>query len=163
MIESRRLPGHGVLRRDVSDCESNSGDLPLRNAAVVGSALVLSALAVLPASAQEVPGFYRSVQRGHTVRVIGFFEVDPTCRSAGRTTINLLTPPRGGRLAMEDGTVFPKFPASNVRATCNRRRVPATNIYYTASPDFVGDDSFTVETVSPSGRASQSRWSVHVD
>ena len=130
--------------------------------AVAVGVLNVMPLSIACAMPQQMPDFYRSVERGHTVRVIGFYTIDPNCKSLGRTIINLLTPPRGGSLSLMEKPIHPKFQSTNIHYVCNKRLVPATNIYYTALPYFSGEDSFTVESVDPNGFAAQSKWTVHV-
>ena len=134
----------------------------LTRAAVAACGIVLLGLPGRSALAQADRTPKDTVERGGTIRVIGFFDVDPTCRSNGRTIVTLVTPPHGGRVAVRYGSVKPKFPDTNVRVVCNVRRVPSTDLYYTASPEFSGSDSFTIEQVYPTGYARQTTYTIEV-
>ena len=116
------------------------------------------------ASAQvaQASPFYRLVAAGRTLRVDAFTAMNPDCSSQGPTTVNLVSAPRGGQVTVGRDVDYPNYAALNVRAACDRRRVPQTTIEYRASPGFVGRDQFTVELQFPGGLARTVRYFVNV-
>ena len=128
-------------------------------AAALGS---LCSTAVEAQAIQRIASGYLVVDHGRSIKLGSYSSLDPDCRSMGRTTLNLLTPPQGGQVEIQDGYDFPNFPSNNVRSACNRRRVLATLIFYKAAANFVGPDTFTVESVAPNGFSSQLRYVVNV-
>ena len=112
--------------------------------------------------AQQTTPFYRVVEHGRTLKVGSYGSYDPDCRSIGYSSINLLSAPQGGQVQTAPGRDYPNFATGNIRFRCNRERLPATILYYQASPRFVGTDSFTVEIVSANGHAFQTTWTIYV-
>lgn len=90
------------------------------------------------------------------------FSIDPTCHSLGTSSVNLLVAPNGGTVQTRIERGFPMYPMSNVRSRCSTRRLPATVVYYSARPDFVGSDIFDAEVVFPDGFAQKRRYYVNV-
>lgn len=125
------------------------------------AALSAGVAPVLAQTQQVTPG-YKVVGRGQTIKLGAYGSFDPDCRSLGRPSVNLLSAPQGGRAEIEDGYDYPAFAANNVRFRCDRVRGPEAVLYYHASRDFVGQDSFMIEVVFATGEARQYRWTVYV-
>lgn len=127
---------------------------------VLGAAL----LGLLPTRSfawpQPVPTVEKVVRPGQTQKFGWFLSVDPTCRSIGPWTVNLIDPPGKGRVMVEQGSEYPSFPSMNPRSACNKRKVPATRLIYSAPPGAGDDDQFTIEIVDPLGNAKQVRYHV---
>ena len=125
---------------------------------------IVCATAATPvlSQSQQVSPNYRVVEHGHAIKLAGYGSFDADCRSLGRATINLVSPPQGGQVETEAGSDFPNFTAQNVRWKCDRIRGPETILYYNAAPNFTGADNFTVEIVFSDGSARQERWTVNV-
>lgn len=105
---------------------------------------------------------YKVVAAGQRVKMDTLASLDPTCRSLGRTEVNLLTAPQGGQVETLLGRDYPAYVAANVRSVCDKQRVPVTMIFYRASPGFSGSDSFDAEIVFPQGNARRVRYKVEV-
>lgn len=122
---------------------------------VLGIALAI--IAPLPAKAD-----YKVVAAGQRVKMDTLSSLDPTCRSLGTTDVNLITAPQGGQVETVLGHEYPYYAAANVRAVCDKRRVPVTMIYNRASPGFSGSDSFDAEVLFPDGTARRVHYTVQV-
>ena len=136
-------------------------DLVMIAAAAVFVPAVLTAGPATAQVAQASP-YYRVVAAGRTLRVDAYTAMNPDCSSRGPTTVNLLSAPRGGQITVGRAYEYPNYVAANVRSACDRRRVAQTTLDYRASPDFVGQDQFTVELQFPGGIARTVRYFVNV-
>lgn len=123
--------------------------------------MVMAMVGLGPAQAQ-VSRDYKVVAAGQRVRVDTLTSLDPNCKSRGTTEVNLLTAPRGGQVETTIGREYASYVAANVRSVCDKQRVPATMIYYRASPDFSGPDSFDAEILFPGGTARRIHYTVQV-
>ncbi|MFH6782102.1 MULTISPECIES: hypothetical protein [Methylobacterium] len=127
---------------------------------VLGAALVCLAPTSAFAWPRPVPTVEKVVKPGQAQKIGWFVSVDPTCRSVGAWTVNLIEPPGKGRITVEQGSEYPEFPPTNPRSACNKRKVPATRLIYAAPPGAGDDDQFTIEIVDPLGNAKQVRYHV---
>ena len=132
--------------------------------AVLGRTAAVCALIAAPgsASAQRIFGTYKVIPAGSTAKVGFHYIVRADCRSEGTTTVNVVTPPKGGEILTAPGSGHTHFAARSKFARCNGRLMPGTDILYRASPDFTGTDSFVVEDVYPDGTARQFPMTVSV-
>ena len=105
---------------------------------------------------------YKVVAAGQRVRMDEIGSLDPTCRSRGTTEVNLITAPQNGQVETSLGHDYPFYAAANIRAACDKRRVPLTMIFCHASPSFSAWDSFVAELVFPGGTARRVRYTVQV-
>jgi len=121
-------------------------------------------LIALPGFAQASPTFVteRVVGAGRTQKIGYFAAIDPTCHSMGQMTINLLDEPHGGRIQVMQGREYPSFATFNTRSSCNKSKLPATQLFYAAAPGYTGEDEFTIEVVGPLGAAQRWRYRVTV-
>ncbi len=106
--------------------------------------------------------FYKTVSPGGRIKVTWYVTLDAGCHTLGETRINLVRPPEGGTLETAHGSEYPTFGSSNPRYACNRRKAPATDLYYHAGASFSGIDTFDVEAVSPDGTARKYRYAIVV-
>lgn len=131
--------------------------------------LGLAALAAAPATAQTVvvaptivagaadTDSYRELNMiknavpGQKVRIWYALSIERDCSTAGAMVTQILEVPEHGLAVVENGKEFPNFPAGNPRSACNTRRVPASEVYYTAKADFTGRDSFVMRNSTPDG------------
>ena len=132
----------------------------MRLAIIAAATLLMGGSA--SAQVQRLTPDYRVVEHGRSIKVDAYGTYDPDCRTVGRVTINLISAPRGGTVETADGRDYPRFNQSNVRFHCNSRRLPALLLYYRASPDFAGTDTFVVEGIFGDGTARQNRYTVYV-
>ena len=87
-----------------------------------------------------------------TVRIGFFYALDPTCATIGLPTVSVVAGPSGGTIEARHVRDYPNFPTSNVRAKCDTRKVPVTEVLYRAAPGFVGTDTVIYEVVFPRGQ-----------
>lgn len=86
-----------------------------------------------------------------------YLNVQPDCSSGPLPTIRLVTPPGAGKVVVKSA----KAKATNYKA-CLALEVPAYVAYYKSPPEFVGDDSLTIEVKYPSGRTEFQKITVKV-
>ncbi len=126
--------------------------------------LAAGLLSMLPTSAfawqRPVPTVEKVVRPGTTLKIGWFISVDPTCRSLGPMTVNLIEPPEKGRILVEQGPEFSSFPPGNPRSACNKRKTSATRLIYSAPPGPADDDRFTIEIVDSLGDARRVNYHV---
>lgn len=109
-----------------------------------------------------MPTVEKVVRPGQTQKIAWFLALDPTCRSMGPMTINLIEPPAKGRIMIEEGLEYPAFATGNPRSACNKRKVTASRLIYSAPPGVADDDQFAVEIVGPLGSARRVRYHVEL-
>ncbi len=127
---------------------------------VFGAAL----LCLMPTTAFAWPRPILTVEKvvapGQTRKIAWFVSLDPTCRSLGPWTVNLIESPGKEQIMIEQGSEYPGFSPANPRSACNKRKVPATRILYSAPPGGPDDDQFIIEIVDPLGNAQRLRYHV---
>ena len=101
--------------------------------------------------AQYNPAPHLVVRSGGQVVMYRLTSLNPDCTSRGYATVNLLEAPRGGEALVADKRDYVAFWPGNPRSACNKRKVPATEIIYKASPGFVGNDAFKAEIIDSEG------------
>jgi hypothetical protein len=82
------------------------------------------------------------------VRIGSFYALDPLCVSLGRPSVTLVSAPIGGRVETRETRDYPNFPTSNVRARCDLRKVPVTEVL----SGFRGVDTVVFQVVFPRGQ-----------
>ena len=115
-------------------------------------------IAAVPAQAQD----YKTAVGGSPIELRRAWSTNPDCTGAGSVTMRLSGAPQHGRVTFTRGGVFPNFPASNVRAHCNTRRVPGITAHYTAQRGYSGPDSASIEIFFPDGSAVSRSFSISV-
>jgi hypothetical protein len=83
--------------------------------------------------------------------------VKPDCTSGPLPTIRLASPPSSGRVIVKTG----KVKATNFKS-CLALEVPAYVAFYRSSPNFVGDDSLTIEVKYANGQMEIQKITVNV-
>jgi hypothetical protein len=117
-------------------------------------ALLLLAAALVPALPLAAAAQVRTTSRQYTgtpladVNVGVFASIRKNCTAGPPPTIRLATPPAHGKLTVKQGHVR----ATNLRQ-CLATDLPAFVAFYRANPDFVGEDTFTLEVVSANGKS----------
>lgn len=80
------------------------------------------------------------------------YATNPDCSSAGAVVMRVAQAPEHGRVSIRRAGVFPRFPASNPRSVCNRRRVPGMRATYVSQRGYVGPDFVVLKVLFPTGR-----------
>ncbi|WP_426442485.1 hypothetical protein [Bradyrhizobium genosp. P] len=86
-----------------------------------------------------------------------YLNVLPDCTSGPLPTIRLVSPPAAGKVVVKTG----KAKATNYKA-CLALEVPAYVAFYKSPPEFLGDDTFTLEVKYAGGRAEIQKFTVKV-
>ena len=86
-----------------------------------------------------------------------FINVRPDCTSGPLPSIRLASPPASGKVVVKSA----KMKATNYKA-CLALEVPAYVAFYKSQPNFVGDDTLTIEIKYPGGRTEVQRITVEV-
>jgi hypothetical protein len=124
-------------------------------------ALGLTAAGGTGAQAQVSRPYY-VVASGRTLEVAKYTIVNPDCSSMGRTAVNLVEAARAGEVRVGSAGRYMAYASGNPRAACNRRRIPTTVVTYRSMPGFVGQDTFVIEAIFPTGIAQRARITVNV-
>jgi hypothetical protein len=103
-----------------------------------------------------------TVAADHQARVYYTYSTNPDCTSFGQVIVRLTQAPQHGRVTIRNATVYPNFPASNIRSVCNRRRVPGVEAHYIPERGYTGPDSVSFETIFPDGLYRQSTATISV-
>lgn len=79
---------------------------------------------------------------------VGFFiTIKPDCTAGPLPVIRLVTPPVHGKVTVRRG----RLQATNLKQ-CLGADLPAFVALYRSAPDYVGQDTFTIEVVGASGK-----------
>ncbi|MBL0406068.1 hypothetical protein JKG68_19080 [Microvirga aerilata] len=124
--------------------------------------LLLGALAVAGCNTTGSTMSTKVVLNGRTLKVDTWGSLNPECVSTGSTSIRVLEQPRNGRIEIKEAMDFSTYPKDNIRAHCNAKRTPATQVLYTPSPGYKGPDTFQVEGIFPNGSTRITRYSLDV-
>jgi len=77
--------------------------------------------------------------------------IDPDCSEHPGYTLSVVEPPSHGEVNVVAEPMYLAFPPNNPRSACNRRKVPAKQAYYTASPGYSGHDRLVLEGMTEDG------------
>lgn len=102
------------------------------------------------------------VLSGRPLKVDTYGSLNPECVSTGAVIIRVLEQPRHGQVETKKAMDFSTFPKANIRAHCNTKRTPATQVVYISSPGYIGSDTFQVEAIFPNGSTRTTRYSLDV-
>jgi hypothetical protein len=94
----------------------------------------------------------RGAASGVAQKFNAYYAVTPECTSAGPMTVKVVKAPEHGSLKIEDGEGYPNYDKDNVRFACNKVKVPVTQLVYTSNPNYVGQDTITLDAWGPGGR-----------
>lgn len=86
-----------------------------------------------------------------------FINVRPDCTSGPLPSIRLASPPASGNVVVKSA----KMKATNYKA-CLALEVPAYVAFYKSPPNFLGDDTLTIEVKYPGGRTEVQKITVKV-
>lgn len=115
-------------------------------------------LTIVMLSAHSANAQTKTVVAGKPFRLDFAYSTNPDCTSTGDVVVRVTSPPSNGSVSIYKSSVFPNFPASNVRSACNTRRVPGTIATYTARRGYTGSDTVSLEMIFPSGLHRQQTY-----
>jgi hypothetical protein len=104
----------------------------------------------------------RGAVSGQKQVIVSFYATAPDCTSLGYPTLKLAKPPQHGQVSIEKGTAFAAFGKDDPRSVCNGKAVPATVIYYTSQPGFIGADSVDFERIGVAGAYGYHAYTINV-
>jgi hypothetical protein len=102
------------------------------------------------------------VASGRPLLLYQAYATNPNCTSAGTVVVRVAQPPDHGRVNIRQTGVFPRFPESNLRNVCNRRRVPGVEATYVSQRGYIGSDFTVLEVLFPAGRGVRVRLPIRV-
>jgi hypothetical protein len=102
------------------------------------------------------------VASGRPLMLYQAYATNPDCTSAGTVVLRIAQPPEHGRITIHQTGVFPRFPESNPRNVCNRRRVPGVEATYVSQRGYLGPDFVVLEALFPAGRGVSVRLPIRV-
>jgi hypothetical protein len=109
-----------------------------------------------PAYAQKV------VASGRPLMLYEAYSTNPDCSSAGAVVVRVAQGPEHGRVSVRPTGIFPKFPESNPRSVCNRRRVAGMQATYVSQRGYTGPDHVVLEALFPAGQGRRITMSIRV-
>jgi hypothetical protein len=110
--------------------------------------LVVFGLLLSMASAQAE----KVVASGRPLMLYQAYSTNPDCTSAGAVVLRIAQAPEHGRVSIHHAGIFPRFPDSNPRSVCNRRRVSGMQATYVSQRGYIGSDFVVLEALFPAGR-----------
>jgi hypothetical protein len=102
------------------------------------------------------------VASGKPLMLYSAYATNPDCTSAGAVVLRVAQPPEHGRVTIRQTGVFPRFPETNVRSICDRRRVPGVQATYISQRGYIGPDFIVLEALFPAGRGVSVRLPIRV-
>lgn len=105
---------------------------------------------------------HRYVPAGQTMRIDFFYSINPDCTSIGYAAIRPTSQPQHGTLKIENTTGFTAFPATNIRAECNKRRSDGVALTYEPEADYTGPDTIDVDIIWAHGTFRKVRYAIEV-
>jgi len=104
----------------------------------------------------------RGALSGQKQLIASFYAVASNCTSAGYPTLKLAKPPQHGQVSVEQGTEIATFGRDDPRRPCNGEEFPATTLYYTSEPGFVGTDSVAFDRIGVRGAYGYHVYTINV-
>jgi hypothetical protein len=120
------------------------------------------AIALLSATAAQGQSVTKYAVSGLPLKLDFAASVNPDCSSIGRPTVRLSRAPEHGHATVTQATDFPRFPPSNIRSECNRRRVAGAAINYVSQRGFIGTDYVEAEIIFASGSLRHESFTINV-
>lgn len=133
----------------------------LKNVIVFTAGVLLMAPAIASAQTASEPPTTITVRAGQPSMINYYYSLNRDCSSRGPVEVTLSEPPSHGQASADEGRMKPRFARGDGMAACNRRRVPATRVFYEPDPDAV-EDSFTLSLTFPNGETAQEAYQVTV-
>jgi len=108
--------------------------------------------------AQQVRGASSGVRQ----QIAEFYYVNSDCTSGGYPLLKVAKPPQHGQISVEQGTAYADYTKDSTHAACNGKKVPATLIFYTSEPGFVGSDSAAFDRIGVLGAYGYHDYTINV-
>ena len=102
------------------------------------------------------------VASGRPLLLYQAYSTNPDCSSAGTVVLRIAQAPEHGRVSIRQAGVFQRFPESNPRSACNRRRVSGVEATYVSQRGYLGPDLVVLEALFPAGRGVSIRLPIRV-
>jgi hypothetical protein len=116
-------------------------------AGIVLVAQVAGAAAIeKPADLQE-----RTVATGLKTRVSAHYLLQADCSSGGDTVVRILTPPKQGKVEIEEHPVVMSYPKDNAASACNGKSIPGKVVLYQSNDGYTGKDEVQLEIFFQNG------------
>ncbi len=115
-----------------------------------------------PPSPPPIVELSRVASADKQLQVAFLYALNPDCSVIGAPTVHIMEQPHSGKVAVENGTGFSAFPASNTRFKCNSNRSDGVVISYTPNPGYTGADSIMMEIIYPDGSAAKRHYAIDV-
>jgi hypothetical protein len=93
----------------------------------------------------------RGALSGQRQILASFYAAASDCTSLGYPTLKVAKAPKHGEVSVEQGTALADFEKDDARNVCNGKSLPATVIYYTSEPGFIGTDTAEFERIGVRG------------
>lgn len=104
----------------------------------------------------------RGALSGAKQQIAEFYFVNPDCTSGGYPTLKVAKQPQHGQISIEQGTAYAEFTRDKAFAACNGKKVPATLVYYTSEPGFVGSDEVALDRIGVLGAYGYHDYTINV-
>jgi hypothetical protein len=85
------------------------------------------------------------------IRIWANAAINPDCTEHPGVALSVVTPPAHGAVRLVEEPIYMAYPAANPRSTCNDRKVPGREAFYTAAARFTGHDHLVLQGVQPEG------------
>jgi hypothetical protein len=117
-----------------------------------------------PVTARQTTGvpILRGALSGQRQIIASYYATAPDCTSLGYPTLKVAKAPKHGKVSVEQGTALADFQKDDARSVCNGKSVPATVIYYTSAPGFIGNDSAEFERIDVRGANGYQIYAINV-
>jgi|GEM_PF-2635477 len=93
----------------------------------------------------------RGALSGQRQQIFSVYNNANDCSTTGYPTMKVAKPPQHGQVSVEQGSAIAAYPKTDIRNICNGKSVPATVIYYTSEPGFIGTDSVAFDRIGTTG------------
>ena len=104
----------------------------------------------------------RGALSGTRQQIAEFYFVNPDCSTNGTPTLKMAKAPQHGTIEVVQGTAFADFAKTSTEGACNGKKVPATLIFYTSEPGFIGADSVAFERIGVAGAYGYHDYTINV-
>ncbi|MDG3443649.1 hypothetical protein [Nitrospirillum amazonense] len=141
------VAGCAVQHVQVVPVTMNGGPAP-RPAGTVGTPEKVMLTRTVPVGQERELNFYQGLHED--------------CAPISGITVEILTAPAHGTASLRDGTDYPTFPAGNPRAACNKKAMPAQQLWYQPAPGYTGADVLEVQVFYPMGTAQKQTYTINI-
>lgn len=117
---------------------------------------------VQPVQMTEQSPSIRGALSGQRQEIFVVYNNANDCSTTGYPTMKVAKPPQHGQVSVEQGSAIAAYPKTDMRNICNGKTVPATVIYYTSEPGFVGTDSVAFDRIGTKGGYGYHEFSIMV-